>query len=73
MLQKYQETSINVEMNSKKLEELGLRIERHSSLFNADKYEKGNLGKESIDLQILERKLEASIAQVKGNWDKVRV
>jgi hypothetical protein len=71
MLQKYQDLSINVEMNSKKLDELGLKIERHSSLSKVDKYEKGNIEKESIELKIMERKLEVSIAEVKGSCDKV--
>jgi hypothetical protein len=73
MLQKYQDLAINVDINSKKLEELGSRIERHSSLSKADKYDKISIEKESIELQILERKMEANIAQVKGSCVQVRI
>jgi hypothetical protein len=55
------------------LEELGSRIERHSSLSKADKYDKISIEKESIELQILERKMEANIAQVKGSCVQVRI
>ena len=71
MLLKYQDLSINVEMNSKKLDEMGLRIDRGLSQYKVDNCEKANMEKENIELQIMERKLETSIALAKKGCDKV--